>query len=63
MIPKKLSIEAFNKQTDWLKTSRAVDSNFHAFWLAPVNWNILGYSLFWDEIIKWLLVSRDSFEK
>ena len=73
MIPETLSIEAFNKQTDWLKTSRAeeyiffkaslvftksVDSNFRAFWLAPVTWNILGCSLFWDKTIKWLLVSH-----
>ena len=51
MIPETLSIEAFNKQTYWLKTSRAeeyiffkaslvftksVDNNFRAFWLAPV---------------------------
>ena len=27
-----------------------MDSNFHAFWLAPVTRNILGYSLFWDRI-------------
>ena len=27
-----------------------MDSNFGTFWLAPVTRNILGYSLFWDEI-------------
>ena len=30
--------------------TRSVDSNFRAFWLAPVTRNIRGYSLFWDRI-------------
>jgi len=30
--------------------TKSVDSNFGAFWLAHVTRNILGYSLFWDEI-------------
>ena len=30
--------------------TKSVDSNFCAFWLAPVTRNILGYSLFWDGI-------------
>ena len=32
---------------------KSVDSNFRAFWLAPVTWNILGYSLFCERREKW----------
>ena len=39
-----------------------MDSNFRAFWLAPVTWNILGYSLFWERREKWRVVSR-KFQK
>ena len=28
--------------------TKSVNSNFHAFWLAPITQNILGYSLFCD---------------
>ena len=47
--------------TAWF--TKSVDSNFRAFWLAPVNitQNILGYSLFWDEIQNGFSF-RDSFE-
>ena len=33
--------------------TKSVDSNFRAFWLAPVTWNILGYSLFCKRREKW----------
>ena len=36
--------------------TKSVDSNFRAFWLAPVTWNILGYSLFSERREKWLVV-------
>ena len=39
-----------------------MDSNFRAFWLAPVTWNILGYSLFCKRREKWCIVSR-KFQK
>ena len=39
-----------------------MDSDFRAFWLAPVTWNILGYSLFWDGIHKGFSF-RDSLSK
>ena len=39
-----------------------MDSNFRAFWLAPVTWNILGYSLFCERREKWRVVSR-KFQK
>ena len=41
--------------------TKSVDSNFCAFWLAPVTRNILGYSLFWDGIQNDFSF-RDSFE-
>ena len=50
----------------YLVLTKSVDSNFCAFWLAPVTWNILGYSLFWDwfkTVSKWLLVSRQLWKK
>ena len=28
--------------------TKSVKSNFRSFWLAPITWNILGYSLFCD---------------
>ena len=28
---------------------QSVNSNFRAYWLTPVTWNILGYSLFCDQ--------------
>jgi len=36
--------------------TKSVDSNFRAFWLAPVTWNILGYSLFCERREKWRVV-------
>ena len=36
-----------------------MDSNFRAFWLAPVTRNILGYSLFCERREKWRVVSRN----
>ena len=39
-----------------------MDSNFCAFWLAPVTRNILGYSLFYERKEKWCVVSR-KFQK
>ena len=39
-----------------------MDSNFRAFGLAPVTWNILGYSLFCERREKWRVVSR-KFQK
>ena len=39
-----------------------MDSNFRAFSLAPVTWNILGYSLFCERREKWRVVSR-KFQK
>ena len=42
--------------------TKSVDSNFRAFWLAPVTRNILGYSLFWDGIQNGFSF-RDSFER
>ena len=39
-----------------------MDSNFRAFWLAPVTRNILGYSLFCERREKWHVVSR-KFQK
>ena len=42
--------------------TKSVDSNFRAFWLAPVTWNILGYSLFCERREKWSVVSR-KFQK
>jgi len=38
--------------------TKSVDSNFRAFWLAPVTRNILGYSLFCERREKWGVVSR-----
>ena len=38
--------------------TKSVDSNFCPFWLAPVTWNILGYSLFCERREKWRVVSR-----
>ena len=42
--------------------TKSVHSNFRAFWLAPVTWNILGYSLFCERREKWRVVSR-TFQK
>ena len=42
--------------------TKSVDSNFHAFWLAPVTRNILGYSLSGERQEKWCVVSR-KFQK
>ena len=42
--------------------TKSVDSNFRAFWLAPVTRNILGYPLFWDGIQNGFSF-RDSFER
>ena len=39
-----------------------MDSNFRAFWLAPVTRNILGYLLFWDGTQNGFLF-RDRFGK
>ena len=38
--------------------TKSMDSNFRMFWLAPVTWNILGYSLFCKRREKWRFVSR-----
>jgi len=40
-----------------------VDSNFRAFRLAPVTWNILGYSLLCEQREKWRVVSRKFHKK
>ena len=40
-----------------LVLTKLVDSNYWAFWLAPVSWNILGYSLFCKCREKWRVVS------
>ena len=45
-----------------LAFTKPVDSNFRAFWLAPVTQNILGYSLFCEHREKWRIVSR-KFQK
>ena len=42
--------------------TKSVDSNFRAFRLAPVTWNILGYSLFCKRREKRRVVSR-KFQK
>ena len=42
--------------------TKSVDSNFRAFWLAPVTRNILGYSLFCERREKWRVVLR-KFQK
>ena len=42
--------------------TKSVHSNFSAFWLAPVTWNIVGYSLFCERRKKWRVVSR-KFQK
>ena len=42
--------------------TKSVDSNFGVFWLAPVTWNILGYSLFRERREKWCVISR-KFQK
>ena len=39
-----------------------MDSNFRAFWLAPVTQNIREYSLFWDRIQNGFSF-RDSFKR
>ena len=46
----------------YLVFTKSVDSNFRAFWLAPVTRNILGYSLFCERKEKWRVVSR-KFQK
>ena len=38
--------------------TKSVDSNFHVFWLAPITWNILGYSLVCERREKWHVVLR-----
>ena len=38
------------KKYQQLVFTKSVDRDFHAFWLAPVTWNILGYSPFWNRI-------------
>ena len=43
--------------------TKSVDSNFRAFLLAPVTWNILGYSLFCDRREKRRVVPRKFQEK
>ena len=53
MFPTKYHILVFTK---------SVDSNFRAFWLDPVTWNILGYSLFCEQREKWHVVSQ-KFQK
>ena len=45
----------------YLVFTKSVNSNFRAFWLAPVTWNILGYSLFCERREKWRVVSRKFF--
>ena len=42
--------------------TKSVDSNFRAFWLAPVTWNILRHSLVCQRREKWRVVSR-KFQK
>ena len=42
--------------------TKSVDSNFRAFWLAPVTWNSHEYSLFCERREKWRDVSR-KFQK
>ena len=45
----------------YLVLTKSVYSNFCAFWLAPVTWNILGHSRdihCFGTVSKWLLVSR-----
>ena len=39
-----------------------MDSNFRVFWLSPVTWNILGYSLFCEQREKWRVILR-KFQK
>ena len=43
--------------------TKSVDSNFRAFLLAPVTWNILGYSLFCERREKRRVVPRKFQEK
>ena len=50
------------KAIAYLVFTKSVDSNFRAFWLAPVTWNILGYSLFCERREKWRVVSQ-KFQK
>ena len=42
----------------YLVFTQSVDSNFRAFWLAPVTRSIHGYSLFSERRGKWRVVSR-----
>ena len=42
--------------------TKSVDSNFRAFWLAPVTRKIVGYSLFCERKEKWSVFSR-KFQK
>ena len=42
--------------------SKSVDSNFRTFWLAPVTWNILGYSLLCERREKWRVILQ-KFQK
>ena len=49
------------KSSDLVFT-KSVDSSFRAFRLAPVTWNIPGYSLFCERREKWRVVSR-KFQK
>ena len=46
-----------NLEYPGLVFTKSVDSNFRAFWLAPVTRNILGYSLFCERKEKWRVVS------
>ena len=46
-----------------LVSTKPVDSNFRMFWLAPVTWNILGYSLFCKPREKWRVVSEEEIEE
>ena len=47
----------------YLVFTKSVESNFRAFWLAPVTWSILGYSLFCEWREKWRVVSRKFHKK
>ena len=50
------------RNNGFLVFNKSVESNFRTFWLAPVTWNILGYSLFCERREKWRVVSR-KFQK
>ena len=54
-----------NPRTEYiyLVFTKSVDNNFRAFWLAPVTWNILGYSLICERREKRLRFAKISEEE